>query len=214
MEPTTVTSNDKSPPVEGAASRAPLPERAQTICSQLGLDIARSPWLQDGMSAQQFLDVMIEQGELVDAVTFMACVLPKREAVWWGYLCAREVRGGELTAVDASALAAALEWVRDPTDPHRRAAKAAADATQYATPAGLVALATFFTGGSLAPPDVQAVPPAEHLTAQTIRSAVVAAAVIHAPQDADVHYRGYLQTGLDVAKRKLRWDQHDTEAVL
>jgi hypothetical protein len=207
-----VTTNDTPAPAPGSVARSLLPEQARTVCAELGLDLGQSPLLREGMSAKEFLAALIDAQQLVDAVTFMACVLPKREGIWWGYLCARESGGGPLSELDAAALAAALDWVREPTEAHRRAAKDAADATEYATPAGLVALATFFTGGSIAPPDLQVVEPGEHLTAQTIRSAIMVAAVIHQPELAEDHYRGYLQTGLDIAKRKVRWDQAGGEA--
>jgi hypothetical protein len=160
------------------------------------------------MSAQEFLAALMAQRQFLNAVTFMASALPKREAVWWGYVCAREPRGGAaLSATDVAALTAARAWVCEPTELHRRAAKDAADATEYATPAGLVALAVFFSGGSIAPPDAQAVEPEEHLAAQTVRGAVMAAAVMHKPQDAEDHYRDFLKLSLDIAQRRLRWDQ-------
>ena len=202
-----MTSNESPSRTQGAGARPLLPEQARAVCGQLGLDVNQSSLLREGMSAKEFLAALIEQEQFVDAVTFMACALPKREAVWWGYLCAREVQADPLPEPDAVALSAALEWVREPTDARRRAAKDAADASEYATPAGLVALATFFTGGSIAPPEVLTVEPAEHVTAQIIRGAVMAAGVIHEPEHAAERYRGYLQTGLDVAKRRLHWDR-------
>jgi hypothetical protein len=190
------------------AAQALLPAPASTICTRLGLDVERSPVLQPGMSAQDFLGALVAQRLYLDAVTFMASALPTREAVWWSYVCAREPRGGAaLSATDAAALAAALAWVCEPTEHNRRAAKDAADATEFATAAGLVGLAVFFSGGSIAPADVPTVAPAEHLAAQTVRGAVMAAAVVHMPQNAEDHYRDFLKLALDIAQRRLRWDQ-------
>jgi hypothetical protein len=192
------------------AAQALLPDRARAICTRLGLDVAHSPVLQPGMSAQDFLGALVAERQYLDAVTFMAAALPTREAVWWSYSCAREVcaRGGAASsATDAAALAAALAWVCEPTEHNRRAAKDAADATELATAAGLVGLAVFFSGGSIAPPDTPAVEPAEHLAAQTVRGAVMAAAVMHKPQHAEDHYRDFLKLALDIAQRRLRWDQ-------
>lgn len=191
------------------AAQALLPDRARAICSRLGLDVERSPVLQPGMSAQDFLGALVAQRQYLDAVTFMASALPTREAVWWSYVCVREPRGdAAVSDTDAAALAAALAWVCEPTEHNRRAAKDAADATELATPAGLVGLAVFFSGGSIAPPDVPAVEPAEHLAAQTVRGAVMAAAVMQVPQHAEDHYRDFLTLALDIAQRRLRWDQH------
>jgi hypothetical protein len=200
--------NSDDPNGSVSPARPLLPEYARQACALLGLDPEQSPLRRPGMVAQDFLAALVEQGLLEDAVTFMACALPKREAVWWGYLCARESGHGEAPSnADAAALAAALAWVTEPTDVNRRAAKDAADATEYSTPAGLVAFAAFLSGGSLAPPDVQAVAPEEHLTAQVIRSAVMVAAVIHEPQEAEAHYRAFLKFALDVAQRRLRWEE-------
>ncbi|WP_058554048.1 hypothetical protein [Thiohalocapsa sp. ML1] len=190
------------------AAQALLPDRARAICTRLGLDVVHSPVLQPGMSAQDFLGALVAERQYLDAVTFMAAALPTREAVWWSYSCAREPRGGAASsATDAAALAAALAWVCEPTEHNRRAAKDAADATELATAAGLVGLAVFFSGGSIAPPDTPAVEPAEHLAAQTVRGAVMAAAVMHKPQHAEDHYRDFLKLALDIAQRRLRWDQ-------
>jgi hypothetical protein len=188
-------------------TRPLLPDKAREVCSLLGLDVDASPLLREGMTAEEFLAALIEQGQLRDAVTFMSCALPKREALWWAYLCARQSAAEALSATDADALNAALRWVLDPSEEHRRAAMPAAEATEYATPPGLVALGTFFTGGSMAPPDLSPVPPAPELTARSVCGAVMLAAVITEPEHADETYRGFLQTGLDVARRKLRWDQ-------
>lgn len=197
----------KQPRQSGQPARPLLPQKAREVSALLGLDVDASPLLREGMTAEEFLAALIEQGQLTDAVTFLSCALPKREALWWAYLCARQSAAPTLSPTDAEALNAVVRWVRDPTEEHRRAAMPAAEATEYETPPGLIALGTFFSGGSMAPPDVNPVPPAPELTARSVRGAVMLAAVMEEPERADEKYRGFLQTGLDVARRKLRWDQ-------
>lgn len=187
-----------------------LPDKAREVCFLLGLDVAASPLLREGMTADQFLAALIEQGQLMDAVSFMACALPKREALWWACLCARQAATPPLSETDAEALNTAMRWIRDPNEEHRRAAMPAAEATEYETPAGLVALGTFFSGGSMAPPDVSPVQTPPELTAHAVSSAVMLAAVMEQPEQAENKYRLFLQTGLDVARHKLRWDQDQT----
>ncbi|MCF7993563.1 MAG: hypothetical protein K9L32_00650 [Chromatiaceae bacterium] len=184
-----------------------LPDKAREVCLLLGLDVDASPLLREGMTADQFLTALVEQGQLRDAVTFMACALPKREALWWAYLCAREATTPPLCETDAAALDAAIRWISDPSEEHRQAAMPAAEATEYETPAGLVALGTFFSGGSIAPPDLSPVPTAPELTAHSVSGAVMLAAVMEQPEKADATYRRFLKTALDVARHKLRWDQ-------
>lgn len=195
-------------PIPSAQKPRPLlPDKAREVCLLLGLDVNASPLLREGMTADQFLAALIEQGQLRDAVTFMACALPKREALWWAFLCTRQTTTPPLSETDTEALNAAIRWIRYPSEEHRQAAMPAAEATEYETPAGLVALGTFFTGGSMAPPDVDPVPPAPELTAHSVSGAVMLAAVMEQPEKADETFRRFLQTGLEVARHKLRWDQ-------
>ena len=51
-------------------TRPLLPEKAREVCSLLGLDVGASPLLREGMTAEEFLTALIEQGQLRDAITF------------------------------------------------------------------------------------------------------------------------------------------------
>ncbi|SPE38312.1 Putative secreted protein (fragment) [Candidatus Sulfopaludibacter sp. SbA3] len=96
-------------------------------------------------------------------------------------------------------------WISQPTDEHRRAAHAAAEAAQFSTPAGCAGLAAFFSGGSLAPPDSPAVPPGEFLTAKAVSGAVIFAAVSNEPAKAPEKFKQFLAQGLDVTVRLKLW---------
>src|ERR1700691_3061201 len=55
----------------------------------------------------------------VAALAFLAHLLPRREAVWWGCQCIAAVAG---EAAKDEAWQLAVRWVRDPAEPARRAA--------------------------------------------------------------------------------------------
>jgi len=74
------------------------------------------------------------------------------------------------------ALKAAEKWCGLASDANRRAAQTAAEEATLATPAGGAALAAFLSEGSLGPPNVQAVPPADHLTARLVATTLAVAA--------------------------------------
>lgn len=193
---------------ESASStrRALLPQKAIEICSAMGLDPQGSPLLRQGMTAEDLLRALLNNAQYTDAIALMACALPKREAVWWACVCAREINPRP-TPEEAAALEAAGRWVREPKDEHRRAALTAAEATGYATPGGLAAFGAFLSDGSLAPPDCAPVPPAEHLTARAVSGSVGLAAVLTEPEKAPEKYQLFVERGLDIAHRRLRWDQ-------
>jgi len=178
---------------------------AAEVCRRFELDEKARPLLSDDLAPRPFLDALAEKGFHTDAVRFLAHALPKPETIWWACLCAREAAGSEASPSVKVALAAIEKWLGDPSDGNRRAAMTAAQACGFGTPAGSAALAVFLSGGSLAPPDVGAVPPAENLTAVAAGGAVILAAVSREPEKATERYRSFLARGVAVGDGQDRW---------
>jgi hypothetical protein len=178
---------------------------AAEAARELELGEAARSCMRDGVSTEEYLRMLIARGELADAVRVLAMALAKRESIWWACRC---VRRGVATPkpTEAAALATAEAWVREPTEEHRRAAYTAAQAAPIATPAGCASLAVFFSGGSLAPPDVAAVPPGESLTGKTVAGAVLLAGVVSEPAKAAEKYKAFLADGLAIAEGKESWE--------
>jgi hypothetical protein len=178
---------------------------AAEVCRHFTLGEEAWKLLRPELSPRQYLDLLTGRQQVTDAVRFLAHALPKREAVWWACLCARQVSGGGPPAKEAAALQAAEKWAADPSEDNRRAALPAAEAAELATPAGCAAMAAFWSGGSLAPPSAPAVPPGEHLTAHGVAGAVLLAAVRREPEKAAEKYRKFLALGVEVASGSSRW---------
>lgn len=175
------------------------------IAQRFPLGDAAGALVQDDMVPRQFLDVLIEKKLHADAARFLAHALPKREAVWWACHCAEQILGAEPPPAEAAAVKAARTWVIDPSDDNRRAAFTAAEAAQLGTPAGCAAMAAFMSGGSLAPPKLTAVPPADHLTADFVAWSMAIGAVIKEPEKAADKYAAFLKFGLEVAEGQHLW---------
>jgi len=175
------------------------------ICavSELG-DEARA-LLQDGLGPRQYLNLLIEKHHFPDAVRFLAHALPKREAVWWGWVCARRSAGQEAPEKIKLSLAATERWIAQPTEEHRRSAMEAAQTADLSTAAGCAGLAAFFSGGSLAPPSAPVVPPGEYLTAKAVSGAVIFAAVAVEPEKSAEKFHAFLSQGLEVVTRIKLW---------
>ncbi len=167
----------------------------------------------EGMTSRQFLDQLVERQMHADAVQFLAFALPKREAVWWACVCVGQILGPEPSPAAAAALEAAQAWVIDPKDETRRATFPAAEAADVGTPAGCTAAAAYFSGGSMAPANLPAVAPAEHLTAHLVASALTLAAVIKQPEQAAEKHAAFLRTGLEVASGQHAWPGASTETT-
>lgn len=141
----------------------------------------------------------------MEALAFVAHALPRREAVWWAFTCARTAAGQEPEPQVGACLEAAKAWIAEPTEPNRRAAYQAAEAVGTDTPAGFVGMAAFLSGPTLGPPDGAPIPPEEHAGAKAVMGAVGLAALDHNPDDPGVALKEFLGRGLELAERVQLW---------
>lgn len=178
------------------------------IRAELKLTPAGSAMLTPEATIAGLLAGFVEQGFHSDALRLLARALPKREAVWWACLCARDTLPADAPSAVVEALAAAEAWVYNPVEDNRRAAMARAEAAGFETPSSWAAVAAFWSGGSLSPPSNPVVPPGEGLTAAAVSGALLLAAVQPGPQHADTNYRRFIEYGVDIAKGGNGRDKH------
>jgi hypothetical protein len=151
------------------------------------------------------LTSLLEAEAFPDAVAFLAHALPRREAVWWAWLCAREAAGDSPAPEVTAILEATHAWIAEPHDARGRAAFERAEAAGVGTPWGLAALAVFFSGSSVAPETVQPVPPGPYDAAKAVAGAVALAAAEARPDDAAGALRDFVEKGMAVADRTNLW---------
>jgi hypothetical protein len=158
--------------------------------------------LRDDPTPLEFLDALIAHERFADAIHFLAHAIPKREAVWWGCLCIKLAGGENLSPKELAALTAAVRWALRPEEEYRAAAKEPAKAAGLGVPAGNLALAVQFSGGSLTPPGLPEVPPKPTLTAQSVAGAIKLAAVTAPPEKIELMFRQFLALGIGIARGK------------
>jgi len=151
------------------------------------------------MPPLDFLNSLIANSAFVDAVQFLARALPKREAVWWSCLCARDVLPSDGKPEFAAAVGAAEAWVYRPSEENSRNSEATGNAITASHPSRWSAMAAFWSGGSLAPSDAPEVKPPEDFTAKAVAGAVLMAAGLD-PKQSAVRQRKFLDYGMDIAK--------------
>jgi len=173
--------------------------RPRDVCVRADLGPDALALLDDGVEPEAFLRRLLQRECFPDATKYLAHALPGREAVWWGVVTVRSHLGEEAPPASAEVLSAAERWVRQPTDENRHAAMRAAEA-DMGTPASMVGVAAFMSGGSIAPIGLEAVPPPEHITGTMVASAVILSAVSPDPLQAPAKYRTYLARGIEIAK--------------
>jgi hypothetical protein len=188
--------------VESARS----PELARKVCEAVELSEPAQGLLDDEIEVLPFIDKLSDQTHLLDALRVLGAWLDKRKAVWWGAGCLESACGERLEG-QAELLALARAWVRDPTDENRRAALGAAETAETKLPACWLARAAGWSGGSLAPPGMAAVPPDERLTAQALVGALLLAAVFGDPAKSADNYRLFIDQGKQLSQTTLDWEK-------
>jgi len=184
----------------------PPPELARKVCEAVELSEPAQGLLDDAIEVLPFIDKLTGQKLLLDALRVLAAWLSKRKAVWWGAGCVESACGEHIEG-QTDLLALGRAWVREPTDENRRAALDAAESADAKLPACWLSRAAGWSGGSLAPPGLAAVPPDEHLTAQALVGALLLAAVFRDPAKSVDNYRLFIEQGKQLAQTTLDWEQ-------
>lgn len=149
--------------------------------------------------ASEAMDRLEAGGFLMEAARLLAHALPRREAVWWTCMCAGHTEPPDLPEADRKARVAAEQWVRQPNDQNRIAAKQLSDATGLSTPESWVAMAVFFCGESITPEGQPKVPPKPHIAGRTLGGAVVLSAVRTDPKRQKERLQRFLESGRNIA---------------
>jgi hypothetical protein len=156
-------------------------------------------------SQRAFVATLVERELFNDAIAFLAHALPRREAVWWAWVCARKAAGPQPPPKIQAALDATERWIVQPTEDNRRQAMQFAQVAEFSNPAGCAALSAFFTGGSLSPAEAPPVPPGEFMTAKAVTGSVTMAAVANEPEKAPEKFQEFVRLALEVADRTKLW---------
>jgi hypothetical protein len=149
-------------------------------------------------AATAFL-ILEEKGLLLEAAKLAAHALPKREAVWWACMCARHTAPKDQAQAERELIVAAELWVRKPTDENRRAAFALAQKAGFSSAEAWAAMAAFWSGESMSPPDQPAVPPPADATGRAVAGVVGLAAVRSHPEWYSARLARFLNSARDIA---------------
>jgi hypothetical protein len=188
-------------------AKRPAPKTPAELAAVAKLGEEAMTLLTPELSHRAFVQKLVEGEQHPDAVRYLAHALPKREGVWWAWVTAKRAAGAEPPSKIKDALDATEKWIAQPTDPNRRVAFEKAEAADLGTPAGCTGAAAFFAGESMAPPNLQAVPPGEWDTAKAITGAVMMAVVEKEPEKAKEKYQAAIQQGLEVVNKIKLWPE-------
>jgi hypothetical protein len=138
-------------------------------------------------------------GFAAEAVRMLAHALPRREGVWWACMCAANTAPPDLPEPDRLARQTAELWVRQQKDEQRRAAMVHAQAGGFQTAEAWSGVAAFWSGDSMSPVGLPAVPPPPHAAGGAVAGAVALAAVRGDVTRQAERLKRFLESGRNIA---------------
>lgn len=152
-----------------------------------------------------FFDLLVEHGCYADARRLLAHLMPKRRALWWACLCARDLYQPVAPPDLAEVLDVVSHYASTGEESSRRHAETLGMRFGGDDLATCLALAAFFSGDNVSRPDLPAVAPQPFVTARLVEVVVYLAAVRKDPACYREHLRRYLGDGRRLADGPEPW---------
>lgn len=170
------------------------------LCKYFKLSDEANNFLSSTPEPKDFLQMLIDKEQYIDAVNFLAHNLPLRESIWWGYLAAFYSDANSENKEILTALQIVKDWVYKPDEKLRRDAEEISEKLQFKNASGWIATAIFWSGGSLCKENAPQVLPADGLYAKAVAGCIMLAAVLNSKSVEESHnnYHRFLIQGIDI----------------
>lgn len=165
------------------------------ICEIAQVSGAAAALVEENSTPATYLEGLEKQELYQDAIKFLAQKLDVNAGIKWAVACMRELQSPERQQQKDEALDAADRWTKAPSEPARRAAKEAYDKSELPGPTKLVAMAVFFSGGSIASPAAPETPPPANAAQKLVAGSIQIAVVSYQAQKAKERYQRVLAIG-------------------
>ena len=175
------------------SSEEPNRNEVLEIAEYIGLSEGAIELARTATNPKRFGDVLIQNDNLKDALSWFAHTMPKPQAILWACACVEEVMQSDRNSVQQAAYRSALRWGREPIDDNREDAKQLAEIAKHEGLGGILAASAGWSGGSLGPSNVPPIPPDDRLTARCVCIALSIAGSPLAPGAAKARVMGYLE---------------------
>ena len=166
------------------------------IMQEIELEDSFATEIKKTKSDAETLSLLIHAKQHTAAIKFLALGLPKREAIWWGYLCSYDVESSSTELNTQNALSTISAWVHQPSEHLRWQAKSLANYLDQYTATSWACMSVFWSGGSISPKDKPAVEPVEFMCHHAVSNAITMAA--KSQNDATNSFQHHLKMGLHI----------------
>lgn len=173
------------------------------LCQMTELEEESLQLFRPNHTPEEFIRVLTENKLYADAIRILTLYLPKRQTIYWVYRGVQDVFPRDLVNEERNAMEAAMAWLKDSSEPNRRAAMAIAEKLEFANAASCVAAAACWSEGSMAPAEFAEVPPDPKLTAQVAAAGLMMTATEGDTETIDDRYRQLLEIGKQILSGEL-----------
>ena len=126
-----------------------IAKRAGDVISADDLTEESVALMTESVTPSEFIQQLMDAGHFLDSAKTLAYSLPRREAVWWACMCARQLESVNSAESEKKALSAAEKWVYDPVDERRTIAFQCAQTSKTNSVGVMCALAAAFSDSNL-----------------------------------------------------------------
>lgn len=166
------------------------------ILNRLSLESACLTELKQLNYDMAIFNSLLDMGAYQAAAKFLASGLPKREAIWWGFISAEAQAGQDNKTVEIRHVVE--NWVKSPTEEKRKQIGELLKNQEDDLPMNLVAKAVFWSGGSIAKQDKPAVESSQYMYADAIYNALLLASAERS-ENANEALQNILRRGIHIA---------------
>ena len=174
---------------------------AEAIQIVEAVDDSNAPPCAPGIAPKAHFEALSEKGQFDAAARYLALALPRYESVVWAMRMLRS-EAAKSDMQHGPTLAALDRWIDDPSDANRRAVWNIGQTAPSNSPEQLLATATFMSGGSMAPEDLQPIQPDPSLCGKMTSAAVLTQA--YRTSDPAAFLKAAIATGSTLADEGVR----------
>jgi hypothetical protein len=186
----------------------PTPKNAQDLAKIALLKAPATDYLPQSQNAKHFAELLIQNGQWMGALHYMAIAIPAREGIWWAWYCARKAHAKDTNPAVAHALSLAEKWIGQPTDENRKIASAYAERGEVSGAPHHVLQAIEAAGETEDPATGKKFEALPFVSSRYVYAATVASSYSPDPNEPQAAANEYLKQAFEVANRIQLWGRY------
>lgn len=177
-----------------------ISQSSQDILMEIKISNELQAIINKDLKFLEILELCLKKSLYPDAINLLAHGLPKRESIWWGYICTRQSDLNSNISDVLQVLKLVNEWVVYPNESLRRQIEKIPSKLAFKYPSAWLGMAVFWSGGNIAEENSGAqVLPNKYLYAKAVAGAIMLAAVAIDTKNITEIYKKFIMQGIDIA---------------